>query len=226
MGLSSVGPVMSAGSDAGSAAFQTTLLLSLADFLETKLSETKKVDDAAMLLDPSKLKLLTDSDVRAYFVGDGYGYKNTLGFNTSGSGVEKGDPKLIFPDASSPVSSYDPGSKAVRSTSSPLIPGDFVDLGRMSSGTALNFFLITTGANGGANVHSTDPSSAKPDGINHVVSFAYAKPGRSFLLIGFEDLLGGGAPESNDLVFALDIGARNIAALIGTPVLSVACDAG
>ncbi len=225
MGLSLVGPVMSAGSDTGSATFQTTLLLSLTEFLDTKLSQTKKVDDAAMLLDLSKLKLLTDSDVRAYFVGEGAGDKNTLGFNISGVGVGNGDPYLIFPHASSPVASYDSSSKAVRSPSSPLLPGDFVDLGKMPSGTALNFFLIANGANGGMNVHSTD-RTANPDGINHVVSFAYATPASSFLIIGFEDLLGGGDRDSNDLVFAVDIGARNIAALTGTPILSAPCEAG
>lgn len=220
MGLSLVGPVMSAGSDTRSAAFQKTLLLSLTEFLGPKPIEAKEVDDAAMLLDPSKLKLRTDSDVRVYFVGGGGGYKNTLGFNTRGAGVAKGDPKLVFPDASSAVSIDDPGSTVVRSDSSPLFPGDFVDLGRMSSGTALNFFLIVNGANGGMNVYSTD-RSADPDGSNHLVSFAYAKAGSSLVIIGFQDLLGGGGRGLNDLVFAVDIGAQNGVQSMGGSSLDV-----
>ncbi len=216
LGLNVVGPVMAAGSDPSAAAFQSDALTAVTDMLNSKLSETKKVDDSAMLLDPSKLTLQTDADVRVYFVGEGAGYKNTLGFNTTGTGVTSGDPLLIFPDASSSVSTYDPASKAVRSTSAPLLPGDFVNLGLVESGTLLNFFLIANGANGGKTVFSTD-QSANPDGINHVVAFAYAVPGSSFLVLGFEDLLGGGDRDFNDLLFAVDIGAQNIAALTGTP---------
>jgi hypothetical protein len=86
----------------------------------------------------------------------------------------------------------------------------------MSPGKLLNFFLIANGASGGFNQFSTD-QSVNPDGINHVVAFAYAVPSSSFLIIGFEDLFGGGDRDFNDLLFAVDIGARNIAALTGTP---------
>jgi hypothetical protein len=37
------------------------------------------------------------------------------------------------------------------------------------------------------------------------------------LIIGFEDLLGGGDRDFNDLLFAVDIGAINIAALTASP---------
>jgi hypothetical protein len=215
-GLNIVAPVMLAGSDAASASFQNNALPSVNSFLSTRLSESGRVNDSAMLLDPSRLRLQTESDVRVYFVGEGAGYHNSLGFNTAGGGVSSGNPKLIFPDASSSVSTYDPASTAQRTGSLPLLPGDFVNLGRMSGGTLLNFFLIANGASGGRNVYSTD-QSVNPDGINHVVAFAYAVPGSSFLIIGFEDLLGGGDRDFNDLLFAVDIGARNIAALTGTP---------
>jgi hypothetical protein len=100
-GLDIVAPVMLAGSDAKAASFQKDVLPSVTSFLNSKLSETKKVNDAAMLLEPSRLRLLTESDVRVYFVGEGAGFNNTLGFNTAGGGVTKGDAKLIFPNASS-----------------------------------------------------------------------------------------------------------------------------
>ena len=58
-------------------------------------------------------------------------------------------------------------------------------------GTKLDFFLIADGANGGTNVFSTN-SSLNKDGVNHVMSYAFAVPGSSYLLISFEDMYGGG----------------------------------
>ena len=85
----------------------------------------------------------------------------------------------------------------------------------ISGGQKLDFFLIANGATGSPEeVYSTD-QSINPDGINHVVSFA-AVDG-SYLVIGFEDLFGGGDEDFNDLLFAIDIGAVNVAALTGTP---------
>ena len=216
LGLSIASPVMRAGSDTASAEFQQKVLPAVTSLVNTRLSERQAVNDSAMLLDPSKLTLKTDSDVRVYFVGEGAGYHNSLGFNTTGAGVASGNPKLIFPDASSAVSMYDPAANAARTASTPLLPGDFANLGSMVGGTKLNFFLVADGANGGKNVYSTD-KSANPDGINHVVSFVYAVPGSSYLLVGFEDLYGGGDRDFNDVIMAVDIGAANIAALTGTP---------
>jgi len=211
-GLDIVGPVMEAGSDTKSAEFQKSVLPSVTKLLNGKLSERVDVNDSSMLLDPSKLDLKTTSDVRVYFIGEGAGYHNTLGFNTDGGGISSGDPKLIFPDASSRVSSYDPASTKRRTNSMPLLPGDFVDLGSFVAGSELDFFLIANGANRGSNVYSTD-GSINPDGINHVVSFAYAAENSPYLIIGFEDLFGGGDRDFNDLLFAVDIGVSNVAAL-------------
>jgi len=46
--------------------------------------------------------------------------------------------------------------------------------------------------NRGKTVFSTQRSE-NPDGINHVVSFAYTMKDSPFLILGFEDLLKGGA---------------------------------
>ena len=217
LGLEMVGDVYRAASDDASAAFFEESLPGISSYLNSQLSEYKAVDDAAYLLDPNKLKLATDSDVRVYFVGEGAGYANTLGINTAGSGVESGDPKLIFPDASTKAN-YSAGLKpnSGRTPHTPLVPGDFVDLGKQSAGTVLDFFLIADGANGGKEVYTAN-AATNPDGINHVVSFAYSEPGSSYLIIGFEDLYGGGDRDFNDLLFAVDIGAANVAALTATP---------
>jgi hypothetical protein len=215
-GIDIVSKVMEAGSDRAAENFQENALPSINALLSQTLGERQKVDAASYLLDPSKLQLKTDSDVRVYFVGEGAGYQNTLGFNTTGSGITGGDPLLIFPNASSPVSTYDPLRSPDRTRNAPLLPGDFVDLGKIGSGSLLDFFLIADGANGGKNVYSTDASS-NPDKLNHVVSFAYAAKDSPYLIIGFEDLYGGGDRDYNDLIFAVDIGMANIAALTGTP---------
>lgn len=214
--LDIVAPVMAAGSDDRSAAFQKEALPELNKFLQESLKEKVAVNDSRLLLDPSKLKLQEKSDVRVYFIGEGAGFSNSLGFNTTGTGVSGGDPQLIFPNASSTVSSYDPAKDPKRTSSAPLLPGDFVNLGRMDAGTVLDFFLIANGASGGSNVFSTDQSANK-DGINHVVAFAYAMANSPFLIIGFEDIWGGGDRDFNDLLFAVDIGATNIRNLTATP---------
>lgn len=215
-GLDIVAPVMAAGSDADAASFQQSVLPGLNAFLQQSLGERSKVDDSRMLLDPNSLDLRNDSDVRVYFVGEGAGYRNTLGFNTSGGGATAGDPQLIFPDGSSPVSTYDPAKTATRTNGTPLLPGDFVDLGRMAAGTMLDFFLIANGVSGGKTVFSTD-KSVNADGINHVVAFAYVMANSPFLIIGFEDLWGGGDRDFNDILFAVDIGVANVKALTSTP---------
>jgi uncharacterized protein (UPF0333 family) len=214
--LDIVAPVMAAGSDDRSAAFQKEALPELNKFLQESLKEKVAVNDSRLLLDPSKLKLQEKSDVRVYFIGEGAGFSNSLGFNTTGTGVSGGDPQLIFPNTSSTVSSYDPAKDPKRTSSAPLLPGDFVNLGRMDAGTVLDFFLIANGASGGSNVFSTDQSANK-DGINHVVAFAYAMANSPFLIIGFEDIWGGGDRDFNDLLFAVDIGATNIRNLTATP---------
>lgn len=230
-GLDIVSPVMVGGSDDASEVFQDKVLPNVTALLSQSLSETKKVNDAAYALDPSKLTLQTESDVRVYFIGEGAGYANSLGFNTTGTGVDSGNPLLIFPNASSAISTYKSSGKSdddrkegedredlekLRTRNNPLLPGDFVDLGSFKAGTALDFFVIADGYSGGDKVYSTD-SSANPDGLNHVVAFAYAMANSPYLIIGFEDLFGGGDRDFNDLLFAIDIGAANVAALTATP---------
>ena len=216
-GLQIVDTVQQAGSDDASKKFQGDVLPSVTKLVNETLGESHKLDDSAYLLDPSKLKLKTDSDVRVYFVGEGAGYANTLGFTTDGSGrVDSDSAKLIFPNASSSVSMEDSEDDVKRTEKEPLLPGDFVNLGHIKGGSALDFFLVANGANGGKNVFSTQRSE-NPDGINHVVSFAYMMKDSPYLILGFEDLLGGGDRDFNDVLFAVDIGEVNVAALTATP---------
>ncbi|GAA5482973.1 DUF4114 domain-containing protein [Haloferula sargassicola] len=215
-GLSPVGPVMAAGSDETSASFQLNDLPNLLKFVNTNLSESKALTDvSAVALDPQALTLGQESTVRVYFLSEGAGYRNTLGYTTENiTSHDTSEAQLIFPDASSDnvysSNLHKLTSKSLRNNDTPLVPGDFVDLGTIGSATLIDFFLIADGANYGGNIYGAD-SSSNPDLIQHVVAFALE--GSPYLLMGFEDMYNGGDLDFNDLVIAIDIGAANVARL-------------
>jgi len=219
--LSIVDKVQLAASDEASATFQKEVLPSITTLLNTNLKEYTNFSAAGTYtLDPTKLLLSVDSTARVYFLGEGAGNRNSLGFNTlvAGEATPKtpltDSAQLIFPDASSTVSTFDPAVTAKRTPVAPLLPGDFVDLGKFSAGTTLDFFLVANGANRGKDVW-TAPASRNSDGLNHVVAFAL--PNSPYLIISFEDLAGGGDKDFNDVMFAVDIGAINVQRLLSTP---------
>lgn len=220
-GLEVVGPVMEAGSDSSAATFQKEALPEISKLLDQTLSESVSVSNqAALSLDPTKLTMATASTARVYFVGEGAGYRNTLGFNTlldtetTPLEVVTDSAQLIFPDASSSIDSLGNGRLEVRTAKTPLLAGDFVDLGKFEAGTVLDFFLIAAGATGGSNTYAA-PSTRNPDKLDHVVAFAL--PDSPYLVIGFEDMYGGGDMDYNDVVFAVDIGKINVQHLVSTP---------
>lgn len=221
-GLDIVDYVQIAGSDARAASFMDGPLDAMKAAVNEHLGERAELNITSdIALDPSALKLKHDAAVRAYFIGEGAGYHNTLGFFTTPYDPEAGltatDAQLIFPDASSSVSYLDSGStEGQRTSSAPLLVGDFVDLGTLEAGTNINPFLISNGANGGQDVYTAFPEQ-NPDGIQHFVSLA-AIEDSPYLLIGIEDLRGGGDRDFNDLVFVLDIGEANVADLVASTV--------
>jgi len=214
LGLTATVPVMEAGSDASSAAFLVGTLPPLTHLVNTQLGETVVLDDAAaMAVDPSRLILATEATVRVYFVAEGAGYHNSvLASVTAPSGAD--ETTVLFPDASSAVSFYDPSRNVTRTPSAPLLPGDFVDLGGVGAGSLLDFLLVANGASGGTNVWSTD-ATANRDGLVHAVALAFENS--PFLIIGFEDMYGGGDRDYNDVVLAIDIGTTNVARLTAAP---------
>lgn len=221
LGLSVADRVQLAGSDAASAKFLTDTLPSMQHLIDANLRERAALKDSAasgglIALKPEALTLAVSADVRAYFVGEGAGYHNTLGFNTGAGGVQGGSPLLIFPDASSP-NSYMSSGGTKRTSSEPLMPGDFVSLGKFASGTHLDFFLISNGAQGSKTVFSTD-NKLNPDRINHVVTFAQVKS--PYVLVSFEDMYGGGDRDYNDAIFAVYFGERNVQTLLKSAALN------
>lgn len=219
-GLEIAGLVQLAGSDAAAADFMNNSLPGLRESVAQNLTERSSLPNVSNLaLDPSALTLQNAADVRAYFVGEGAGYRNTLGFMTTpydpNQGFANTDAKLIFPDASSSQSYLNPGGSPVRTQSTPLLEGDFVELGNFEAGTSLNPFLISNGANGGTDVF-TNVAGQNSDGLQHFVSLAVANS--PYLLIGVEDLRGGGDLDYNDVVFVLDIGTENVSYLVSQTV--------
>ncbi len=210
--LDIVAPVQLAASDEASKIFQTEVLPSMLKLSDQRLAEYKTIANFnSISLDPSKLVLGFDATVRVYFLSEGAAFRNSLGISTTGKGPYGDDAALIFPNASSNTGLG--GSRSsVRTPNEPLVAGDFVDLGKFAKGTSLDFFLIADGASGGKRFYSTD-LSLNADGIVHAVSLA--PDGSAYLIIGFEDLWGGGDKDYNDLVFAAEIGKANVQNLVG-----------
>lgn len=207
--LDIAGLVQVAGSDAASLAFQKDALPGMLKLADKNLREYQTLSGkaiSALALDPSKLKLSFDTAARVYFVGEGAGFRNTLGYSTTGQGPLSKDAELIFPNASSPTG-YGGSGGQVRNSNDPLLPGDFVDLGTFKKGTLLEFFIVADGANKGKDYFSTNLSLNK-DGIVHAVSLA--PDGSPYLIISFEDMKGGGDRDYNDLVFAVFLGKENL----------------
>lgn len=178
-------------------------------------------------LDPSKLLLKTDNNVRVWFLNEGAAYRNQLAYEgIKVSNYQKG---WIFQDTSCVIGNNNncelPNSDGV------LNVGDYVDLGKIAGGTQINFWLRANGAqeqdpgatNPVTNVKNIYGANAtqNPDQLDHVVAYQY----KDYLLIGFEDLFGplgttGGANgnltadrDFNDVVLVAYFGKDNIATI-------------
>ncbi len=218
-------PVQRAGSDFNALLFSRFILPSLITLANAEYSHSAVVAHFDKLaLDPARLKLTEESRVRVYFIGEGSGYVNALGVNLSGLGIDEGDPRILFPNANTPLQ-LDRAAAMMskrwgrifrsafgrRKAEAPLQPGDFVDLGKLPAGTQLNFFLIAHDGQG-HNTYSVI-KERNPDRIEHMV--AMAVEGTSYLLVSFEDMFGGGDADYEDCVFAVEMSMDNVAALIG-----------
>ncbi|MBI4781270.1 MAG: DUF4114 domain-containing protein [Oscillatoriophycideae cyanobacterium NC_groundwater_1537_Pr4_S-0.65um_50_18] len=165
------------------------------------------VNVGQLLLDPTKLKLKADYEVKVHFINEGASYRNQLAYEATGTTNRTG---LIFNDTSDDVLGY----------------GDRVNLGLLTAGTQLDFWLRADGKNRGdsANIFGTKTTS-NADQLQHVFASSY----KNYLVLGFEDLYGalgawGQDPNTglwnessdrdfNDAVFVVDLGEENIKAL-------------
>ncbi|PZO43928.1 MAG: hypothetical protein DCF17_05175 [Shackletoniella antarctica] len=166
------------------------------------LSELKKLinNEASALsksfldqyqLDTSKLFWNGVDPVEVYFINEGAGYRNQLFFTANDlDGNQTGGGK-IFDDVSSPFSKL-PNSNG------PLVLGQGVSLGGFTGPTQLDFLIKSNGKNGGTTMLGTN-AAANPKGLQHVVAFEQS----GWTILGFEDIVGGGDLDYNDVIFAV-----------------------
>ncbi len=215
-GLDIVSPVYTAGSDARALDFQTNVLPDTQSYLDQSFAATAAANPSTLVsLNPESLRLATDYDARVYFVGEPTSSHSSLGFRTLDIATGAiSDTQLIFPDASTLVQHYD-GSYGglTRTTWEPLIPGDFVELGTLQAGQRLDFVLFADAVNGGTTEWWTQ-ANLNIGGLQHAV--IYARPNSPYLMIGFEETSASGG-DFIDLVYAIDIGLENVAALLAAP---------
>lgn len=202
------GPVYAKASDARSADFYNNVMPHFLTIINDQLSETVEFTGrSGFKLDGSKLLLRTASDapIRIYFLFEGAGYHNTLGYCWTLAGAEeKGTKYILFPDASIKPSGN-------RTTWEPLFIGDFVEIDRGGNGWQLDFFLISNGVNGGKVALWAD-QELNSDNLQHMVAFII--PDSRYILLGFEDIIGGGDLDYNDALFVVDIGEENARNLV------------
>jgi hypothetical protein len=217
--ISVAGNVQVSGSDSRAASFNSDWLPAFQRVVNDNLKEQAVFTGAnGFKLDSSKLFLRQEAyqTIRVYFIGEGAGYRNALGFSFTPAGSSTpGTPKLIFPNASI-------GSGATRTVNEPIRVGDFVEIGTGGNGWQLDFFLISDGFN----IWRNNPKNAKAtylwndvkknsDGLQHVVAFAM--PNSPYILVGFEDIVGGGDLDYNDALFVVDIGIENTKPMTNDP---------
>ncbi len=212
-GLQPYALVQKRASDPRSVDFVNNYLPAFRKIVNETLAESANFQGrAGFKLDPSRLFLRTESDlpIRVYFIHEGAGYRNSLGFWVTPAGSENiGQPYLIFPDASF----KNPNKTDGRNENEPLVVGDFVELHTGGPGLQLDFFLLADGAKRQSD-GSYEPRHIwfnniewNEDGVQHVVAFLL--PDTRYVMIGFEDLLNGGDKDYNDCLFVIDIGEVN-----------------
>ncbi|MEN0109678.1 MAG: DUF4114 domain-containing protein [Planctomycetota bacterium] len=194
-GMPHSGPVFESGSDARARQFNQDILPGALAIVEEDLREGVEYLAANVTrLDEDRLFLLNDSDrpIRVYFVNEGAGYRNTLGYATTMAGSPvQGDKKIVLPD----VSDGTHGGPQI------VTAGDFVELGDFPQGTAFEFFIVRDAVRGGRDVF-TNQDHLNPDGIQHLAAWLL---GDRFVMLGFEDLMNGGDLDYNDVVVVVDL---------------------
>lgn len=142
-------------------------------------------------LDTSKLFWNGVDPVEVYFINEGAGYRNQLFYtatNASGGLTSGGK---IFDDISSRDSK-------LSESNGPLALGQGVSLGAFVGATQLDFMIKSNGKNGGNTMLGTN-AAANPSGLQHVVAFQH----QDWIILGFEDIVGGGDRDYNDVIFAV-----------------------
>ncbi|MEC4807199.1 MAG: DUF4114 domain-containing protein [Jaaginema sp. PMC 1079.18] len=161
-------------------------------------------DPSVRKIDPNKLTLATDYDVRMFFLNEGAGKRtNQLKFSTDGNQTFSNS---IFGD----ITCRDPQCE-LPETNGNLEVGDWVSLGNFKKGTNFSFVLETINSRDSKLDRYQADANKNPDNLDHLVAYEY----NNYLVFGFEDTFGekkqkGGRNEFsdrdfNDIVFVVDL---------------------
>ncbi|MEM7726959.1 MAG: DUF4114 domain-containing protein [Cyanobacteria bacterium P01_A01_bin.45] len=186
----------------------------LNDFQQFVQQERLAIPGAKLrTIDPDKLVLKNDYQVRTWFIDEGAGFRNQLAFETTNKSGQQTGKGMIFSDISCTT-----GCELGEGNEGVLDKGDYADLGTVKAGDKLNFFLKADGKNNPNGYVYGAPDEVNPDGLAHTVSYLYTdkNSGKDYVLIGFEDLFGekaenGSDRDFNDAVFVVDLGKGNVA---------------
>lgn len=223
-GYSLASQVYLAGTDTTSATFQQNVNTYVA-MVKQYLPETVAFTGIGLnQLNPQALYFQFAYAPRVYFLYEGACYTDALGCTIATVSAPTNDPPsgtkyLLFPNQHYSLSWICATGSGVRSLAEPLAPGDFVQLPTVQAGQQLAFFI---GSNLNTTASSYSSSYGQPantfyngannnsDDFPHMIAFF---PDNSqYIIIGFEDLDGGGDQDCNDLMFVVDVGPNNAAA--------------
>jgi hypothetical protein len=205
-GIPLIGTVYKAASDAKSLAYSANQS-TYSNYILANLKEGVAFTGIGLnQLDPQRLYFLFDYAPRVYFIYGYAAYIDGLGatiatLSSPSSSVLTGNTFTIFSDG------HWNGSTS-RSTTYPVLPGDFVQLPTVKAGQQLAFFVFSNENSSGnpANIFYNGKSN-NADNFQHMIAFF---PDNSqYIIIGFEDMYGGGDKDCNDLMFVVDIGPQN-----------------
>jgi hypothetical protein len=229
LGIPIVSTVKVTGSDARAANFNSNWLPQFRTIINNNLKESVVFNAASgFKLDADRffLRQAARETIRVYFLAEGAGYQNAVGFTFTPAGSPvPGTPNLIYPNSSSK-------SGTSRTVDEPLKQGDFVDIGFGGNGWQLDFFLLSDGfrtwkAHTGKKNYQNLANPSIPwlwndlkknsDRLQHVVAFVL--PDSPYVLVGFEDIVGGGDKDYNDVLFVVDIGLENAMNLVDESTL-------
>lgn len=152
---------------------------------------------------PETMRFVGGADpLEVYFINEGAGYKNQLLYSINGGPLE-----MIFENVSSPDS-------ILKNSDGPLALGEGKSLGALAEGTQVDFYLNSDGYSKGLDPTGADPTAEltrdgsrllgadaklNRDGLQHIVAYSIGE----WMLIGFEDIIGGGDLDYNDTVFVV-----------------------
>ncbi len=180
------------GGDQRARDFLNSTMPALSELLRGNMAAGRSLSgNGVQVLDPTRLRLTTETDARMYFIGGTEDLRNNLGNDDR-------EARVLFGGVSNDR----------------VDSGAYADLGRLPAGSDLDFFVITK-RNGGERYALSTSATSNPDAITHGATFA-AMHG-TMLILGFDQIYGDDEDEFNRLLFAIDLGAVNVAALTGTP---------